>query len=145
LEYKIKNFIIFWLPVFAWMGFLFPLTNDTLSSNSTSYFIIPIIKWFLPHASQATVETLHIAFRKCVHFFEYALLAFLLFRGFRRGNKSWSWKWIIYAGLIAIGYGSLDEFLQTLILSRTGSINDWMIDSAGAISALGIIYIKDKL
>jgi VanZ family protein len=127
------------------MGFLFPLTNDTLSSNSTSYFIVPIIKWFLPNASQATINTLHILFRKSVHFFEYAFLAFLLFRGFRRGNKSWSWKWIIYAGLIAIGYGFLDEFLQTLITSRTGSIFDWVIDSTGALSTLGIIYIKDKL
>ena len=144
MEYKIKNFIIFWLPVFVWMGFLFP-TNNTLSSSSTSHFIVPILKWFLPQASQATIETLHIVFRKCVHFFEYALLAFLLFRAFRRRNKDCRLKWLLYAGIIAVSYGFLDEFLQTLILSRTGSINDWMIDSAGAISALGIIYIKDKL
>jgi len=145
LEYKIKNFIIFWLPVFAWMGFLFPLTNDTLSSNSTSYFIVPILKWFLPNASQATINTLHILFRKSVHFGEYAFLAFLLFRAFRGRNKDWRLKWLLYAGIIAVSYGFLDEFLQTLIASRTGSIFDWIVDSAGALSTLGIIYIKDKL
>jgi len=69
---------------------------------------------------------------------------FISKEGFRRGNKSWSWNWIIYAGLIAIVYGSLDEFLQTLISSRTGSINDWIINSAGAISALGIVTLNNK-
>ncbi len=140
-----KNFIFYWLPVFAWMGFLFPLTNDTLSLNSTSYFIVPIIKWFLPNASQATINTLHMLFRKSVHFGEYAFLALLLFRAFRGRNKDCRLKWLLYAGIIAVSYGFLDEFLQTLITSRTGSIFDWVIDSTGAISILGIIYIKDKL
>ena len=127
------------------MGFLFPLTNDTLSSNSTSNFIVPIIKWFLPNASQATINTLHILFRKSVHFGEYAFLALLLFRVFRGRNKDCRLKWLLYAGIIAVSYGFLDEFLQTLIASRTGSIFDWVIDSTGALSTLGIIYIKDKL
>ena len=140
-----RNFTIYWLPVFAWMGFLFPLTNDTLSLNSTSHFIVPILKWFLPNASQATINTLHILFRKSVHFGEYAFLAFLLFRAFRGRNKDWRLKWLLYAGIIAVSYGFLDEFLQTLIASRTGSIFDWIVDSAGALSTLGIIYIKDKL
>ena len=140
-----RNFTIYWLPVFAWMGFLFPLTNDILSSNSTSHFIVPIIKWFLPDASQATINTLHILFRKSVHFGEYAFFAFLLFRAFRGRNKDWRLKWLLYAGIIAVSYGFLDEFLQTLIASRTGSIFDWVIDSTGALSTLGIIYIKDKL
>ena len=126
------------------MGFLFPLTNDTLSSNSTSYLIIPIIKWFLPHASQATINILHILFRKSVHFGEYAFLAFILFRAFHGRNKD-CLKWLLYAGIIAVSYGFLDEFLQTLIASRTGSIFDWVIDSTGALFTLGIIYIKDKL
>jgi len=136
-----KYFIIYWLPPIVWMGFIFP-ANDTLTVSSTSHFLIPIIQWFLPHASQATIETLHILARKYVHFFEYALLAFLLFRSFRWKDKSWSWKWIMYAGFIAIGYGSLDEFLQTFIPSRTGSFSDWMIDSAGVIFALFIVSFR---
>ncbi len=139
-----KNFIIYWLPPFVLMGFIFPLTNNSLTFNSTSHIIVPIIKWFLPHASQATIDTLHIVMRKFGHFGGYALLTFLLFRGFRGRNKGWHWKWIIYAGLIAIGYGSLDEFLQTLMSSRTGSIYDWMTDSGGVVFAMGTISIKNK-
>jgi VanZ family protein len=131
----IKNFFVYWLPPFLWMGFLFP-ANNTLTVSSTSHILAPIIKWLFPHADQATIEILHILTRKFVHFFEYALLAFLLFRGFRGRNKSWQWQWILYAGIITIGYGALDEFLQTLIPSRTGSFYDFMINSAGAVFAL---------
>jgi len=134
-----KNFFIFWLPPFLWMGFLFPLTNDSLSVESTSSFLVPIIQWFLPYASQATIRAIHVLIRKCVHFGEYALLAFLLFRAFRKGNKMWRWEWVTYAGSIAIGYGFLDEFLQTFISTRTGSFYDWLINSAGVVFALGII------
>ena len=142
-NYKIQNFIIFWLPPILWMGFLFPLTNGILSSNSTSHFIVPILKWFLPDASQATINTLHILFRKSVHFGEYAFLAFLLFWAFRGNNrKSWNLKWFTYAGVVTLGYGILDEFLQAFMSSRTGSVFDLMIDSAGAIFALGIISLK---
>ncbi len=54
-------------------------------------------------------------------------------------------EWIVYAGLIAVCYGALDEFLQTFIPLRKGSFYDWMIDSAGAIFVLSFIYIKGDL
>jgi VanZ family protein len=136
-----KDFIIYWLPPIAWMAFIFP-TNNFLTFNSTSRIIVPIIKWLLPHANQYTIETLHMMIRKCGHFFEYGFLAYLLLRGIRGGNKRLNLKWIIYAGLITIGYGALDEFLQTFISSRTGSVYDWMIDSAGTVFVLSFIYIK---
>jgi VanZ family protein len=138
-----SEFIIYWLPSIFWMGFIFPLTNDTLSSSSTSDFIIPIIRWFLPDTNQATIDTLHVFIRKFIHFFEYALLAFLLFRSFRGENKkNLKLIWLIYTGIIAVGYGFIDESLQTLMLSRTGSIYDWLINSAGSIFTLSIVSLK---
>lgn len=136
--FNMKNFFVYWLPPFLWMGFIFP-TNDTLTADSTSRIIVPVIKWFLPHAGQVTIETLHIIIRKCIHFFEYGFLAYLLFRGVRMRDKGWRLKWILFAGVGTIGYGALDEFFQTLIPSRTGSFSDWMIDSAGTVVTLLII------
>ena len=135
---NMKNFFVYWLPPLAWMIFIFP-TNNALTIDSTSRIIVPIIKWLFPDADEVTIEILHIGIRKCIHFFEYGFLAFLLFRGVRMRNKGWRLKWILFAGLITIGYGALDEFLQTLIPSRKGSFFDWMIDSAGAVVTLLII------
>lgn len=133
-----KNFFVYWLPPLSWMVFIFP-TNDALTVSSTSRIIVPVIKWLFPHADEVTIEILHIGIRKCMHFFEYGLLGFLLFRGVRGRDKGWRLKWILFAGVGTIGYGALDEFFQTLIPSRTGSFSDWMIDSAGTVVTLLII------
>jgi len=138
IYFNMKNLFVYWLPPLAYMVFIFP-TNDALTADSTSLIIVPIIKWLFPHADEATIEILHIGIRKCIHFLEYGFLAYLLFRGVRMRNKGWRLKWILFAGLITIGYGALDEFFQTLIPSRTGSLSDWMIDSAGAVVTLLII------
>jgi len=139
-----KIFIIYWLPVLAWMGFLFP-ANEVLNFDSTSSFLVPLIRWLLPDASQATITTLHTLIRKCAHFGGYAILTFLLFRGFRTTEKkTWKVKWLIYAGIIAISYAVLDEFLQTFISSRTISFFDWVIDSVGVVFALGIISMRKR-
>jgi len=137
----------YWIPPLLWMAFIFPLTNDALSAQSTSHTIIPIIKpiilWLLPNASQAFIETIHILIRKYFHFLEYALLALLWARAFRGKNKRWQWKWILYAGAISIVYGALDEFLQTMITTRTGLLSDWIINSAGVAFTIISISLKN--
>ncbi len=138
-----KLFIIYWLPPILWMWFLFP-TNDALTIDSTSRIIVPLLKWLFPAADPVTIDTFHILARKTIHFLEYALLAFLLFRAFKGRNKTWRWNWIIYAGIITIGYSSIDEFMQTIIALRTGSFSDWMIDAVGAVFALCIITAMKK-
>ena len=137
-------FFIYWLPPIVWMWFIFP-TNDALTVNSTSHIIVPLLKWLFPNADPVTIDSFHILVRKSIHFLEYALLAFLLFRAFRGNNKDWHMRWIPYAGIITIGYSSLDEFFQTLIPSRTGSFSDWMIDAAGAVFALLIVTIVSSM
>jgi len=139
---QIKSFLVYWLPPILWMAFLFPMTNDSLTAESTSSILEPIIRWFFPHANPATVEIIHIVIRKTGHFIEYFVLAFLLFRAFRGNSRIVQMRWIFYAGCIAAGYGALDEFLQTMTPSRSGEVYDWMIDTAGVVAALWIITAK---
>ena len=139
----LRNALVFWLPPVLWMVFISPV-NDLLTSHSTSSLIMPLITWLLPRASQHTSETLHILLRKTGHFLEYAFLAFLLFRGFRGSKKTLQFTWILYAGLISLGYSAMDEYMQTFIPARTGSFYDWLIDSLGILFALGILSGKHK-
>ncbi len=46
-----------------------------------------------------------------------------------------------YALLITVLYGALDEFHQSFVPNRVPSISDWLVDLAGAISGLLILYI----
>jgi VanZ family protein len=137
----IKSLLLYWLPPLIWMVFIFP-ANKRLSSEYTSHLLVPIIKFFLPHAGEGTVEIVHILIRKSAHFLNYAFLTFLLLRAFRGGRKIWKWKWILSAGLVAVCYGLLDEGVQTVIPSRTGSIYDWLIDSTGVVFSLGVLSLR---
>jgi len=137
----IKSFLLYWLPPLLWMVFISP-ANKSLSSESTSRFLVPIIKFFLPDAGEGTVEIVHLLIRKFTHFFNYAFLTFLLLRALRGGKKIWKREWLFSAGLIAVCYGLLDEGVQTIIPSRTGSIYDWLIDSTGVVFSLGVLSLK---
>jgi len=136
------NFIIYWLPPLAWMVIISP-TNKLLNANSTSHFFIPVLKWLFPHADQTTIDLLHIGIRKFFHFFNYALLTILICRAFRGKSIIWRPQWVILAGMIAIGYGALDEYVQNFIPSRTGSLRDWLIDSSGVVCVLSIVSARN--
>ncbi len=141
-DLKMINFFNYWFPPVAWMAFIFP-TNDSLTSESTSSIIIPLLQWLMPSADQSTLEAIHELLRKISHFLGYGFLAFLLFRAFRSKSKSFDLRWIIYSGLISSLYGILDEYIQTLLPTRTGSFYDWLIDITGSLSVLGLIFLKN--
>jgi VanZ family protein len=77
--------------------------------------------------------------RKVVHFSGYALLCFLWWRWLRTGMESRR------AALVAFALSSLyalsDEFHQSYVEGRHGTVVDWAIDSAGAaVVALRLGY-----
>ena len=77
--------------------------------------------------------------RKVVHFCGYALLCFLWWRWLRTGMDSRR------AALVAFALSSLyalsDEFHQSYVEGRHGTVVDWAIDSAGAaVVALRLRY-----
>lgn len=139
----IRNTLITWLPPVLWMLFISPF-NGLLTSHSTSSIVMPFITWLLPQASLNTAETVHMLMRKTGHFLEYAVLASLLFRAFGGKGKPFRFSYILYAGLISLGYSALDEYLQTFIPARTGAVRDWLIDASGVVCALGILSIRTK-
>ena len=129
----------------VWMAFIFPGANWALGNSATYRVVVAVFKWLLPAANPSTIDLLYIIVRKSFHFVEYAVLALLLFRAFRKmSSKIWDFKWVLFAGCIAIGYGFLDELVQSLIPSRRGSLLDWLIDSGGAIFVLGMIFLRNQ-
>jgi VanZ family protein len=133
-----RQFLKYWLPVLAWMVFIFIGSTDLLSAEHTSRFIGPFLRWFAPDISEATVSSVQLVVRKCAHLTEYAILAGLLFRAFRRHQPRIG-RALAMSFVIAAIYAALDEFHQSYVASRTGSPWDAMIDSAGALAGV-LIY-----
>jgi VanZ family protein len=127
--FLVRRFLKYWLPVIAWMIFIFLGSTDLLSAEHTSRFIGPFLRWFAPDISDATIGSVQLFVRKCGHLTEYAILAALLYRALRRPAP---------AGLIAASYAALDEFHQSFVSSRTASGWDIVIDCLGAAAGLGL-------
>jgi VanZ family protein len=127
----------YWAPLAVWLGAIFYFSTDVLSSEHTSRFVEPAIRWLLPGASRETVEMFHIVVRKCGHLSEYAMVGLLAFRGVRAGRSvRFRARWAVAAFAIAAVYALTDEFHQTFVPSRTPSPVDVAIDTCGA--ALGL-------
>jgi VanZ family protein len=75
--------------------------------------------------------------RKFVHFGEYALLCALWWRALRdRLNTDAA---LLAAVAICSAYAVTDEFHQTFVEGRHGAPLDWLIDTAGALTAALLI------
>jgi VanZ family protein len=80
---------------------------------------------------------------KSLHILEYAILNTLLFRGFYSDKLSLKHS-LIYAIIVSIFYAFTDEFHQTYIPTRTGTIRDVLIDSIGILGVSFFIHQKFK-
>ena len=129
----------YWLPAFAWASVISVLSTDTFSSEHTSRFIFPVLRWLFPHASEPTLELMHAVIRKSAHFTEYFMLSLLLTYGLLGNDGTWNWRRAIWAIVIAAGYASLDEFHQSFVPSRTASPWDALLDTVGA--SFGQIFL----
>lgn len=127
-------FFKYWLPVLAWMVFIFAGSSDLLSAEHTSRYIGPFLRWFVPDISDVTIASVQLFVRKCSHLSEYAILAALLYRAFRRHRE----PVLALAFFIAAIYAALDEFHQSFVASRTASPWDVAIDCVGAL--LGLFF-----
>lgn len=69
--------------------------------------------------------------KKGAHFLAYALLAWLIQRAWVSGPGSWGW-----AMMVTAVYAISDEYHQTFVPGRLGSLADVLIDSSGGLTAL---------
>lgn len=73
--------------------------------------------------------------KKGGHFAAYMILALLAHRAVGRSQRPYLWAVVITAL-----YALSDEFHQTFVPSRQGSLVDVLIDCAGGVTALIIYY-----
>jgi VanZ family protein len=140
VSFSVRSFLKSWLPVVAWMLFIFIGSTDLLSASHTSRFIAPFLRWFSPDISDATIASVQLIVRKCAHVTEYAILAALLYRAFRQNQWRVGKPFVLCFFIAAVSAG-LDEFHQSFVTSRTASPWDVTIDCVGALAGL-VMYSR---
>ena len=83
---------------------------------------------------------IHAVTRKIAHLAEYALLGILAARAFRGSpREGLRERWFPASLVLVIVYALADEYHQSFVPSRTGTIYDSLIDMAGGLAALVIV------
>ena len=76
---------------------------------------------------------------------EYAILALLLARAFRTSSREFLRNhWFAVALAFVALYSLTDEFHQSFVSSRTASIYDCLIDTAGGLAALVLTHVRSR-
>ena|ERR1041384_33643 len=129
-------------PLGIWLVVIFCASTSALSAANTSRIIEPLLRWLLPHITEAQLANAHFIVRKCAHFTEYAVLALFAARAFLTSTKDLLHRrWLISALVLVAVYALLDEYHQAFVPTRTPSIYDSMIDTAGGTTALIILAL----
>jgi VanZ family protein len=118
-EREVKIFL-WWLLVVLWMGVIFALS----AIPSLAFSLAPRYDFIL---------------RKGAHLAEYAVLTMLLARAFCWHLPSLTPAYLL-AVLVAGGYALSDEWHQTFVSGRVGSLRDVGIDTLGILGAWALAY-----
>lgn len=141
---KARTVVLNWGPVLLWMLVIFFGSTDVLSSQRTSRFLGPFLRWLVPGISEPAIHRVQFVIRKAGHLTEYAILAALAWRALHRkdrGFRRWDWRKAAIAFVIAALYAVTDEWHQGFVGTRYASGLDVLIDSAGAVLGLALIKV----
>ena len=131
------------------MSLIFFASSDNKSYQHSSRLIEPLLHWLFPHMTQAHVEMIHHALRKCAHLTEYAILGLLLWRAVRKPKRHdprpWRWSQAAIAIGIVFLYASTDEIHQIFVPTRTPMFTDVLIDTTGAIIGMIVLWALGRL
>jgi VanZ family protein len=132
-------------PVLVWMLMIFLFSTGGLSASNTSRIIRPLLLWLFPDISEERLNLVHFIVRKAAHFTEYAILAILAARAFLGSSRlTLRRRWLVVSLAVVVVYALSDEYHQTFVPSRTGSIYDSFIDIAGGLAALLFFTLRRK-
>jgi VanZ family protein len=131
----------YWVPPIVWAALIFAGSTHVLSGAQTGSWLAWVVHAVIGHPLPATeFDSLHFAVRKAGHLIEYFILGLLLFRALRADRSGWTWSWAVAAIAIAALYAASDEWHQSFVPSRTPSVWDVLIDTAGASLAQVLFF-----
>jgi VanZ family protein len=112
------------------------MSTGVFSSQNTISLVEAILRFLSPKISPHEVRLIHTLIRKAGHLIEYFILGLLLFWAFCGGsNASWKWRWSLFAIIGVVLWAVSDEWHQSFVPTRAGSVVDVGIDTAGGILA----------
>jgi VanZ family protein len=118
------------------------LSTGQASMSNTSRFIRPLLEFLFPNSPEETLVIYHNYIRKLAHVTVYAILAFWAARAFSDSTQKNLRRFRFFFAFVLVALvASIDETNQSFVNSRTGSINDVLLDVAGGAAMILIFYL----
>ena len=134
-----------WIALILWLIVIAMESSANFSAHNTGRILYPLFH-FLFGLGHSSFERWHFFLRKGGHVFGYGLLSILLFRAWREtlptiGSPEWTFRWANISVLGTALVASLDEWHQSYIPSRTGSVQDVILDTCAGIGAQIFVFL----
>ena len=138
-----------WAPALLWLALIVCESTSFFSAERTGGWLAAIITFLFGSLSPERFLVVHVVVRKLGHLFLYSVLSFLCFRAWwatlhAKSGEPLSWRamwshWSLRAAAVAllmtVLVAAADEWHQTLLPGRTGSIHDVLLDTMAGIFA----------
>jgi len=128
---RIAGAVARWIAPLFWVAIVLTLGSSLFSYARTSATLDPMLSRVMPGLGPDASYSVQVFIRRSAHFLEYATLFLFLNLGPLRGRP-------IVAFAVCIGCASLDESLQLLRPSRSGTLFDVALDTSGATTMLAV-------
>ena len=139
-----KQLLKAWVAATLWLGLILAESTTYASAENTSRFLYPLLH-FLLGVDHAHFPIWHFFIRKTGHFVGYFTLSLLLFRAWRATfpfpGAKWSLQWARISFFMTALVACLDEWHQTYLPKRTGSLHDVLLDSTAALVAQILLFL----
>jgi len=139
------NILKAWIAAILWLILIAIESTSMLSAHNTSRILYPVLH-FIFGLDLERFEVWHFYIRKSGHVIGYGTLSILLFRAWRAtlpamSDVKWTQRWAIIAVLGTTLVASLDEWHQSFIPTRTGTVRDVVLDTCAGIAAQLLIFL----
>jgi len=135
-----------WLPVAFIIGIIALESTELFGSDHTSHPLRWLFEAIFGRVSSARWEVIHHLIRKCGHFFGYGFLGVTWLRAWWMSLPRL--RFFSDAALALLGtflVASCDEWHQSYLPNRTGSVWDVLLDCCGALALLLVVYIYMRI
>jgi VanZ family protein len=124
-----------WLPVAVGVFIIYMESTEAFGSDHTSQPLRLLYEAILGPVSSERWETVHLIIRKCGHFLGYGLIGLAWLRAWWMTLPRSRFLHDALLGLLGTALvASCDEWHQTYLPNRTGSVRDVLLDCTGAIT-----------
>jgi VanZ family protein len=134
-----------WTAAILWLILIAIESTPWLSAQNTGHALYQLLASFFGSVNVSGVSVANAVLRKVGHVTGYGILSWLLFRAWRVTLGSyraaaWALPWSAIAFFMTAAVASLDEWHQTFLPSRTGTIHDVYLDSASALAVQILLF-----